>query len=67
MLSICENSHETIVVDSRSCPLCSIMLLVDEKETEIRMLNKRIDLMEREIEDMDEEINFLKDKLKKGE
>ena len=67
MISICDNCHEPIVTESRICPLCSLMSTIDDKDSEIKMLNKKIDLMEREIEDMDDEILFLKEKLNKGD
>lgn len=67
MINICDNCHEPIVAESRQCPLCILMSTMDDKDSEIRMLNKKIDLMEREIEDMDDEILFLKERLNKGD
>ncbi len=51
-MTICNDSHEEIVFDSRDCPLCEAIFALDNERDEIENLREEIQDLQEEIEEL---------------
>lgn len=70
-MKLCEESHDLICYDGRSCPLCEAIQNLDNAESNIdelkeekQMAYDKIDELKHMVEDLNDENNNLKEEIR---
>ena len=48
-MNLCNNGHEEVCFENRQCPCCDV---ISEKDKEITDLNRKIEVLEADLEDL---------------